>query len=131
MRFSLRQTALTALSVSLALYAGCGKQSDRLPISGEVTLDGAPLDSGAIRITSIGGEKVLATGAMIENGQFDIPQSKGLPPGTYHLEITAPDNSAPPVLSRGEPGERGVPTQPDRIPPEYNAESQKTVELKN
>jgi hypothetical protein len=130
MRFQLRHIAPIALLPTLLLYNGCGAGSDRLPIKGEITLDGAPLDTGAIRFTTLPGEKPMAAGAVIENGEFSIPQSKGLPPGTYHLEITAPDVNAAPVTSRGPQGERGVPTQPERIPPEYNVESQKTVELK-
>jgi hypothetical protein len=95
-----------------------------------VTLDGTPLDSGAIRFASIGGEKVVATGAVVQNGAFEISADKGLPPGTYHLEITSPDESAQPVMVRGPQGERGIPTQPERIPAEYNVESNKTVEVK-
>jgi hypothetical protein len=121
---------IVAAAVGLVVCTGCGARSDRLPISGEVTLDGTPLDSGAIRFTSIGGEKVLATGAIIQNGEFDVPADKGLPPGTYHLEITSPDEAAQPVMVRGPQGERGIPTQPERIPPEYNFQSNKTVDVK-
>jgi hypothetical protein len=124
------RAGIAAVAAALVVCTGCGSGSDRLPISGEVTLDGTPLDSGAIRFTSMGGEKVLATGAVVQNGEFAIPADKGLPPGTYHLEITSPDESAQPVMVRGPQGERGMPTQPDRIPPEYNFESNKTVEVK-
>ena len=131
--FNLRAAAARALVppalITCLLLLGCGRGSDRLAISGNVTLDGSPLDGGAIRLTSLPGEKQFATGAEIKNGEFDIPRSKGLPPGTYHLEISAPDNSAAPVMSRGAPGERGIPTQPERIPPEYNIESKKTLEI--
>jgi hypothetical protein len=115
--------------LGLAVLSGCGPRSDKLPVSGEVKLDGAPLDSGAIRLTSTGGEKVQATGAFIENGEFDIPQSKGLSPGTYHVEINSPNEDAPPVMDRATPGGPGIPTQPDRIPPEYNINSKQRVEV--
>jgi hypothetical protein len=119
--------ALTA--VGLIVSNGCGSRSDKLAVSGEVKLNGAPLESGAIRLTSIGGEKVQATGAFIENGQFDIPQSKGLSPGTYHVEINSPNDDAPPVMDRATPTGPGIPTQPDRIPPEYNIDSKQRVEV--
>jgi hypothetical protein len=115
--------------LGLAVVSGCGPRSDKLPVSGEVKLDGAPLESGAIRLTSIGGEKVQATGAFIENGEFEIPQSKGLSPGTYHVEINSPNEDAPPVMDRATPGGPGIPTQPDRIPPEYNINSKQRVEV--
>jgi hypothetical protein len=112
-----------------AVCIGCGPRSDRLPISGTVTLDGAPLDTGSIRFTSIGTDNVSATGAMIQNGQFNIAAAKGLSPGSYHVQISAPDNSAPAVTVRGPHGEPGIPTQPERIPPEYNVESTKSIEV--
>ncbi len=115
--------------IGLAVVCGCGPRSDKLPVSGEVKLDGVPLESGAIRLTSIGGEKVQATGAFVENGQFDIPQAKGLSPGTYHVEINSPNDDAPPIMDRATPGGPGIPTQPDRIPPEYNINSKQRVEV--
>ena len=115
--------------LGLAVVCGCGPRSDKLPVSGEVKLDGVPLESGAIRLTSIGGEKVQATGAFIENGQFEVPQSKGLSPGTYHVEVNSPNEDAPPIMDRATPGGPGIPTQPDRIPPEYNINSKQRVEV--
>jgi hypothetical protein len=115
---------------ALAILTGCGPSSDRLAVSGEVTLDGAPLDQGAIRLTSMGTEKLRATGGMIQNGEFHIPQEKGLPPGTYLVEISAPNLSVPPVVYKGAPGEPALPpTAPERIPPEYNVNSTKTVDV--
>jgi hypothetical protein len=91
-----------------------------LPISGKVTLNGAPLDGGSILFTSLGATR-LASGAMIQKGEYHIPQDKGLLPGEYHLEISAPDTAAPPVMIGGSP------TAPERIPAEFNVDSQKTV----
>ena len=117
-----------ALLVIVIAAAGCGPASDRLPISGQITLDGGPLDSGSIHFTSKGGEKLLATGATVQNGEFHIPQEKGLPPGTYFVEISSPDTSAPLVAYQGEPGQpRLPPTAPERIPAEYNAD--RTIEV--
>lgn len=112
----------------LIAVAGCGPANNRLPISGEVTLDGAPLDSGSIHFTSKGSEKLVTSGAMIENGEFNIPQEKGLPPGTYFVEISSPDASAPLVVYQGGPGQpRLPPTAPERIPADYNAN--RTIEV--
>jgi hypothetical protein len=113
----------------LVAVCGCGTRSDKLPVSGEIKLDGVPLETGAIRLTSIGDARVQATGAFVENGQFDIPQSKGLSPGTYHVEINSPNDDAPPIMDRATPGGPGIPTQPDRIPPEFNINSKQRVEV--
>jgi hypothetical protein len=116
---------IAALAITLA---GCGPRSDRLQISGNVTLDGAPLDGGSIRFTSMGG-KQIASGASIQQGDYHIPQEKGLTPGKYHVEITAPDVKAKPVMVPVGSGGRAMPVQPDRIPPKYNINSKETVEV--
>jgi hypothetical protein len=116
--------------VFLLSFVGCGPRSNRLAVSGEVTLDGAPLDQGAIRLTSIGSEKLFASGAVLRDGKFLIPQEKGLPPGSYRVEISSPDTAAPPVVYKSAPGEPTLPpTAPERIPPEYNSKSKQTVEV--
>jgi hypothetical protein len=118
------------LAMLLLSFTGCRPRSDRLAVSGDVTLDGTALDQGAIRLTSTGGAKLFASGATIRNGTFHIPQEKGLPPGTYRVEISSPDTAAPPVVYKGAPGEPTLPaTAPERIPPEYNSKSKQTIEV--
>jgi hypothetical protein len=126
--FNSRFPSWSLLSVAGLALLGCGPTSDRLPVSGVVTLDGIPLDDGSIRFSSTG-EKLVATGTLIRAGEFSIPAEKGLPPGTYRLEITSPDNNAAPVVYRDASGAPGIPTQPERIPPEFNMNSQKTVDV--
>jgi hypothetical protein len=121
---------LGALAIVLPLVAGCGPKSGRLEVSGTVKLDGAPLDEGSIRLTSVGAERLFASGAVITNGEFRVPEEKGLPPGTYQVEISAPDTSAPLVAHRVAPGEPVLPpTAPERIPAEYNSAGKHTVEV--
>jgi hypothetical protein len=114
-------TAIILFAIGLAATTGCGPRTDRLELSGHVTLDGQPLDSGSIRFTSQGSQKLMASGAVITGGEFNIPREKGLPPGTYSVEVSAPDTSAPLVSQPAAPGEpRLPPTAPERIPAEYN-----------
>ena len=95
-----------------------------------MSLNGTPLDSGAIRFSSVAGQKLYASGTGIKDGEFNIPQDKGLPPGKYVVEINSADTKAPPVSVRLAPGQPlSPPTAPDRIPPEYNTESKHTVEV--
>jgi hypothetical protein len=125
-----RRFLATFLAMLLLFFAGCGSRSDRLAVSGAVTLDGAPLDVGSIRLTSTGNGKLFASGAMIQNGKFHVPQEKGLPPGTYRVEISSPDTAVAPVVYKGAPGEPALPpTAPERIPPEYNSNSKQTIEV--
>jgi hypothetical protein len=125
------ETAIWLLVTATALSTlnGCGPRSDRRAVSGQVTLDGVPLDGGTIQFKSLDAKKMTASGAMVRDGEYTIPQEKGLVPGTYHLEIYAPDSAAKPVIYRSAPGAPGVLTQPERIPAEYNVESRKTIEV--
>jgi hypothetical protein len=115
--------------ISLAAISGCGPHSDRRALTGKVMLNGTPLDEGTIRFASVGAEKNSASGSIIQNGEYKIPEEKGLRPGTYRVEISAPDNSKPPA-SFGTPGQPRTPaTAVERIPAEYNSNSKKTVEV--
>jgi hypothetical protein len=110
--------------------AGCGPSSDRLEVTGRIALDGAPIDQGSIRFTSTSSEKLVASGAMIEQGEFTVPQEKGLVPGTYRVEISAPDTSGKLVVHPSAPGEPILPpTAMERIPADYNTETKQTVEV--
>lgn len=121
--------AATVILTALLAATGCGERSGRLAVSGEVTLDGAPLDSGSIRFTSLNREKLIASGAVIQEGAYFVPEDHGLLPGAYHIEIYSPDDKGPKVLVRQTPGGPALPVPRERIPSEYNAESEKTIEV--
>lgn len=129
--FSKHQVFLAPLLTIAAIgFIGCGARSDRLKVTGSVKLNGVPLNEGSIRLSSVGTEKLFASGAMIQNGEFTVPQEKGLPPGTYAVEISSPDPNAPLVRSRAAPGEPILPpTAPERIPAEYNSQSKHKIEV--
>ncbi|BBO31236.1 hypothetical protein [Lacipirellula parvula] len=120
---------VACLVIALVVAAGCGPKTDRLPISGTVTLDGAPLDSGSIRFNSRPGEKLQSAGAMIHDGAYEIPAEQGLLPGIYIVEMSSPDTKAPPIMVGGDDGSPKFPVAPDRIPPEFNSGGGKTIEL--
>jgi hypothetical protein len=117
------------LVVVLLICTGCGPRSDRLPISGRVNFKSAPLDRGSIRFTSVGAERIMASGTMVQNGAYSISQEQGLRPGNYHVEISSPDRTAPPIMLGQQQGGRGIPVQPERIPAEYNVNSKLTIEV--
>lgn len=117
------------MAAILVLSSGCGTRTDRLAITGKVTLNGTPLDGGSIRLSSSEGEQRMASGALIVDGRFNIPADKGLRPGTYRVQITSPDLKAAPVMAPSTPSGPGFPVQPERIPPDYNVDSKKTIEV--
>ena len=116
-------------AVALAGMVGCGPKSELLGVSGEVSLDRTPLKSGSIRFTLTGSEKVLSAGASIKDGQYSIPQAKGLSPGTYHIAISAVDENSPMVTIKDASGNPLTSAPAELIPPEYNTNSEKTVDV--
>jgi len=84
-----RYRALTIFVVGLfapALLPGCGGSDvDRVGVSGTVTLDGRPLESGAILLRPKGADP--SAGTQIEGGRFTIARRDGPSPGDYRVDI--------------------------------------------
>ena len=85
------------LALALCAAAGCGGGNPlgRHALSGNVTLDGQPLAQGNIEFApeQAGG---VSSGAAVQQGRYDIPTLKGLPPGTYRVRIFASQASSAP-----------------------------------
>ena len=111
------------------LLAGCGPGNPlgRLPISGEVTLDDAPVVLGTIQFDPVDSRGV-GTGTRIDNGDFSIDTQHGLPRGRYLVRIYYPEPPAEDVS--GPPGP-DVGSRPARelIPPAYNEDSEQFMEV--
>lgn len=73
-------------TVGLAV-TGCGEGSQRIPVGGQVRLDGEPLTSGTILMTPVKAGPVA--GCDIKDGLYEMPQERGPGPGEYRVEITA------------------------------------------
>lgn len=110
---------------------GCGGNPlDRQAVSGKVVLDSKPLDHGSIQFCPERTQRGIFAGALIVNGKYEVPGSKGLPPGKYTVRISAaiPGSNAAP---KGPPGMSMSKPLQERIPAQYNAESRLTVEVKS
>lgn len=116
------------LAIGLAT-SGCGKDTGgRVPVAGEVTLDGMPLDKGTIEFHPTSGSGF--TGGVISDGKFEIPAEKGALPGEYVVKIYATGELLEPEVDPDEPPgpeaeDRPLPSE--RIPARYNAESELTA----
>src|SRR5262245_26249557 len=130
MRKSLQFSTFLTLGAGVCLLAGCGDRFDgRVAVSGNVTLEGAPLNDGTITFEPIDGQG-STSGAAIENGEYAIDRKVGLKPGKYRVMITAGDGK-----TRADDEEAGGPgganiVSVDRIPPEYNERTQQQIEVK-
>ena len=73
-----------------AVFLGCGganySGAKRYPLSGEVTLDGQPVDLGSITFTPADG-KGRPCGGVITDGKYDVSEEQGASAGSYRVEI--------------------------------------------
>src|SRR5262249_33292087 len=111
---------LSLILISLLAAFGCGKDaSGRQALSGTVTLSGQRIEQGSIQFVSIESGNPWRAGAEIEDGAYEIPQEKGLPPGSYRVMISsaAPQTEqlSPEQLGK-QSGVRSVALPEERIP---------------
>jgi hypothetical protein len=123
----MRPYAILLASLAAACLAGCSSEPAALPVSGTVTLHGQPLDQGFIEFSPLD-ESGLMSGAQILNGQYSVPAEQGLSAARYQVRITSSEGGA--VVGDEPPGESTI-TAKERIPPEFNINSQQEVEVKD
>lgn len=121
---------LATLTIILSMAAvGCGgggRPSGRVPVSGEVTLDGQPLDQGAIQFEPTDKTSKLNAGGVIANGKYRIGSEQGLPPGKYKVVITSViKDTRTAEEAMNNPGEPPA----ERIAAKFNTESAEVVEV--
>lgn len=117
-----RRTVLLAIAM---LLTGCGSRSDRAKIGGTASYAGTPIETGSIEFSPVEGTTGPATGASIQNGQWEIAADKGpLVGGTYLVRITGTKKTGrtrSPV--HGLPGQTPTEEVVSYIPAAHNSES--------
>ena len=71
------------------LLCGCASEYDgepRYPLTGTATFNGEPIDLGSISLIPAGGGG-RASGGVITDGKYVIPEIKGPNAGTYRVEV--------------------------------------------
>jgi len=123
MKPRLLTTGAVLLFTSLGLGCGSSDPYGRQAVSGTVTLNGEPLQEGNIQFASTQ-QGPVNTGAVISKGQYKIDQEKGLPPGQYAVQISAPDRKGTVV----NPAQGFNPPR-ELIPVEYNLQSKLKIQV--
>jgi hypothetical protein len=117
-----RATLVLALITAAAVLPGCGPST--ATVSGDVTIDGKPLDNGVISYTPADGAGVPVTGDVV-NGKYRLQTT----PGAKWVQISAP-------VVVGQRKEYNGPNAPlvdireERLPERYNAKTELKTELK-
>ncbi len=113
----------------LLLGAGCGggTDSNRVSVSGQVTLDEQPLANGVITFLPSDGKGPSAS-AKIENGEYETE----IDPGPKNVSIQATEAAAEPTDSaaRGDSHGGGGSASPKQlIPAKYNTNTELKYEV--
>jgi hypothetical protein len=107
------------LLAALALIPACSDGPPRGTVLGKVTLDGQPVESGAIRFAAVDGLSPTA-GAQIKDGAFQAE----VPIGDVRIEITAPKKVGTKKAFEGAPEGGTVDLVTEAIPVRYNRKSE-------
>jgi hypothetical protein len=122
--------------LALVLVSGCGETGlARCEVTGQVIFKSQPLDEGIIEFEPLDGQG-SKSGALIKNGDYQIPKDKGLFPGRYKVTLIAGfgrsgggNAGIEREASKGAARPAFVPGK-ERIPPEYNVKSNVVREVK-
>ncbi|HTN77354.1 MAG TPA: hypothetical protein VL096_18975 [Pirellulaceae bacterium] len=101
-----------------------------MAIRGKVTLDGQPLEQGAILFLPSPGNSGVATGGPIKGGIYELSGSSGVSVGKYSVQITSMRKSGEKVQAPFGPQGTMVEHEVSAIAPRFNTQSTLTFDVK-
>jgi hypothetical protein len=107
-------------------FAGCENTGGKVSVSGDVRLQGRPVEKGTIEFFVPEAAQPAAT-ASVEKGKYSLPAMQGLLPGKYLVKINAWEafEITPEEYAKG----KKAPPPKNLIPAKYNNESKEIVEV--
>ncbi len=123
---------LCGICIVIATCFGCGKNGPRrAAASGDVTLDGQPIEEGVIQFLPVEGTIGPETGGVITKGHYDIPRLRGPVVGKNRVELRASKKTGRKI--QDPTGRTGVLTDEykEMFPPGYNTNSSLVREIKD
>ncbi|WP_435009191.1 hypothetical protein P12x_000440 [Tundrisphaera lichenicola] len=124
--------AISAGSLILLGLSGCGEDDglNRQAVSGTVTLDGKPLETGTIRLLPTSAEATTETSTFIEMGSYSFSKADGPVPGSYKVVISSAKRGAFDLPQGKTPGEAHPPKAKEEVPKQYNVKTTLTATVK-
>src|SRR5687768_13472695 len=92
---SIRFRRLVGPLLLFGLTIGCGEESDRVPVAGQVTWHQQPLDRGSIVFVPTEGHRGPKVGGEVVSGRYAVARERGPSPGTYLVEVRADTGERP------------------------------------
>jgi hypothetical protein len=111
--------------IAIPAFVGCGADPNLGQVEGVVTLDGKPLPNATVIL--VPGQGRPATGVTDGEGRYRVKLTsdrQGTNPGVNRVRITT--ERGPSETGDGKP----IPPVAEAVPPQYNAASQLTVDVK-
>jgi hypothetical protein len=128
-RFS--NTRLNVCLVLLLIATGCAKtDANRGTITGQVKLDGQPLEQGSILFTPAEGVKGVVTGGEIKDGKYQLTGKAGPSIGSNRVEIRAVRKSGKMVQKPMAPAGEMVEEMAEAVAPQFNSASTLKFDVK-
>lgn len=122
-----RGMLLIGVSSMVFVASGCSKAKtlEKMAISGEVTYNGEPLESGEISFKPAEDSKVPPAAAIISRGEYKAEGRAGIAAGTYRVEIRAYDaGDELPGIQRPPPMPGVIPMgRQNYLPEKFNTKS--------
>lgn len=121
------------IAVTCLAASGCGGNSSRIAVEGEVTLGGEPISAGSIVFKPAFQEKGFQVGTKIVDGKYRFTRDDGPIPARYRVEIYE-DEKNPFPLDDPQAFAEQMDKDPskvlpnNRVPETYNRQSTLTAE---
>ena len=122
-----RRPALGLAAFALVALLGCGGSD--ASVSGTVTLNGTPIDAGAVTFVPEGGDAGrIKVGGAILNGKYVVESGRGLLPGKYKVEFNWRKKTG-----RKTPTGDGDPVEETKegLPAKFNTATTQTADIKS
>lgn len=135
----LRRCLVVVTLLGFSFLVGCGGSSNKVSLSGSVTLKGKPIPDGAVILFEpVEGQGAPARSVTVD-GNFKISAANGLAPGMYIVRVSTgnepaaapPPDTDKPLGYSGNNIPGGPKTDPNKpvVPPEWNEKSKQQVEV--